>query len=495
MSERKRWRVIVWAAVSSKEQAAEDKASLPDQERQGREFADSVGGLVVDVLTVPGHTRDVVLFEEAAQQMPAYAQLRAHCQERDFDLLWARDPDRLGRDPALAQTVASLVERAGAEMYVASAPHVLGQATVGQRYVYAIQSVRAGEDQRQRVRYIRMGMRRRVANGLPANHWPIGYQAVRDPLSGETTGGELDEMAPAVRLATRLFLTGRSYAEIIAALDASPYHPPKSERWSYGTLRQMMGNDTYAGYVSWGEYRNPQVSDRFPPLWDAATFEAVQRERGRRARKVNAPSGGCPFLDVAFCARCGARMTKDHHARWNVTYLRCSRHAKRSQGGRQRRTCHTNHTRQERVQEAIVTFLAGIGDVGDVERLRGRQRDDGRERARLGEIAGELKEAEVRRQRLALAYAAGAMDVIVYQAADGEIVRQAEAWRGERGEIEASLASVMRHAERFAAVQSVRPLLAERFGEVEPRELSTRLQDAGIRVWCEEGQVVRVEMV
>ena len=188
-------------------------------------------------------------------------------------------------------------------------------------------------------------------------------------------------------------------------------------------------------------------------------------------------------------------MTKDSHTRWHITYLRCSTHAKRSQGGRERRTCHTNHTRQERVQEAIAAFLAGISSVEDVERLRGRQRDDGRERARLGEIAGELEEAAVRRRRLALAYAAGAMDVMVYQAADGEIVRQAEGWKGERGELEAMLASTMRHEERLLAVESVRPLLGAAFEEAQPRELSTRLQDAGIRVWCEEGQVVRVEMI
>ena len=494
MTEHKRWRVVVWAAVSSKEQAAEDKASLPEQEREGREFAETVGGLVVDVLTVPGHSRDIVLFEEATQQMPAYVQLREHCEARDFDVLWARDPDRLGRDPALAQTVASLVERAGAEMYVASAPHVLGQGTVGQRYVYAIQSVRAGEDQRQRVRYMKMGMRKRLASGLPANFWPIGYRAVRDPLSGETVGGELDELAPAVCLATRLFIAGHSYAAMIAALEASPYRPVRADHWCYGTVRRMMYNDTYAGYVSWGEYRNPEMSDRYPAIWDAETFEAVQRERGRRGAKVNAPSDGSPFLDVAFCARCGERMTLNHRRRERRKYLRCSTHAKKDMaGGRQ--PCHANHIPQSHVREAVAAFLAGVTDLEAVRRVRGQQRDDGRERARVEGIGRELENADVRRRRLALAYAAGAMDVMVYQAADEEIVRQVDAWKEERGQLEMTLASTMRDEERFAAIESVRPLLGAGPDDAEPREIATALQNAGVRVWCEEGEVVRVEMV
>ena len=49
MTEQETWRVVVWAAVSSKAQAGEDKGSLEAEEEQGREFADTVGGTVVDL--------------------------------------------------------------------------------------------------------------------------------------------------------------------------------------------------------------------------------------------------------------------------------------------------------------------------------------------------------------------------------------------------------------------------------------------------------------
>jgi hypothetical protein len=48
-------RVAIWAAVSSKPQASEDKTSLQDQEAAGREFAAALGAQAVAVYQV-AHT-------------------------------------------------------------------------------------------------------------------------------------------------------------------------------------------------------------------------------------------------------------------------------------------------------------------------------------------------------------------------------------------------------------------------------------------------------
>jgi len=76
--------------------------------------------------------------------------------------LSADDDCRLGRDPALSNQAISLVEKSGAEVYLASAPHPIGQSSIGQRYIHAIQAVRAQEDQRRRVEYHARGTRARV---------------------------------------------------------------------------------------------------------------------------------------------------------------------------------------------------------------------------------------------------------------------------------------------------------------------------------------------
>ena len=81
-------RVGVWAAVSSRPQADESKESLPSQQAQGREFAAEKGGEVVRVYEVPGHTRDLIFYADAAEQMPAYAELRRDVEAGRLDVLW-----------------------------------------------------------------------------------------------------------------------------------------------------------------------------------------------------------------------------------------------------------------------------------------------------------------------------------------------------------------------------------------------------------------------
>lgn len=84
-------RIAIWAAVSSKEQA-------------GREYAAQVGGEVVRVYQVPGHSRSYIKFDDATSDMEAYHQLEADCEAGTFDVLWCRNRDRLGRTEALGAT-------------------------------------------------------------------------------------------------------------------------------------------------------------------------------------------------------------------------------------------------------------------------------------------------------------------------------------------------------------------------------------------------------
>lgn len=488
--EGKPYRVIVWCAVSSKQQAQEDKASLPAQEAEGREFAETVGGAVVDVLVVPGHSRDIVLFGDAAQQIEAYQKLYDHCEAADFDVLWARDPDRLGRDPALAQTVASLVERSGAEVYVASAPHQLGQTTSGQRYVYAIQSVRAGEDQRRRVRYQRMGVRKRIERGLPLK-WPHGYVPIRDHLTGRVVGAEFDEGVGAVRLATELFLRGEPYTEIAKALDASPHRPPVSDRWRGQTIWVWMNSPTYAGIAYWADFRADGPSPYFPAVWDRETYRAVLRELENRKQATYRKQSGSPFLGVAFCARCGARMVKTRNQAGTV-WLRCGTHRKSSFTGT---TCHANNIKMEAVGQAISAYLAQLVDLEAVNAQLADQADREPLRERLAEIERSVEAAEKKRNRLALAYAAGAMDMSIYRTADDQVLDDLAALAEEAERIEAELAREVDPAVRLAGIEIVRVMLEEELEDVPALEVSTVLRNIGLRVEIEDRRVVWVGMV
>lgn len=478
-------RVAVWAAVSTAEQATPDKTSLAEQERLGREFAGAIGGQVVRVYRVPGHSRDLVLWQEAEQAMPAYAQLREDAERRAFDVLHATDPDRLGRDPALSAQVISLIERSGAEIYLASAPHIVGHKSAGTRYVYAIQSVRAGEDQAIRKRRHQYGMRARVKRGLPATNWPLGYKPIRN-ARGHVISAELDENAGAVRLMTRLFLQGATYNQIRRALDASPYRPLQAEQWSASSINKMMLRDTYAGRPSWGAVQPNEPSELYPALWDEDTYRAILRERAHRAqRHKSRRSTMGPLSGIAFCARCGYYMTRYRTNKNAKIGLRCAKHSNKSNTDR---PCHPNHIREYKVIAAIKQYLALANDPAVVQAELERITPAIDHRAELASLERAIAALQSKRKRLALTLAGGNMAIDVYRAADDELAGQLTAYENERSRA-IELARAQPDIEARSKAMLALAAIADRLFELPALECNALLRETGIRVECESGRI------
>ena len=483
-------RVGIWAAVSSKPQAGEDKVSLESQETQGRELAQVLGAQVVAVYRVPGKSRDILFWQEAEARIPAYRQLREDIEAGRLDLLFALDPDRLGRDPALAQQAISLVERNGAEVYFASSPHQVGQKTAAHRYISAIQSVRAGEDQALRAHRHRMGMAARVDRGLHPNSWPFGYKAIRDS-KGTVIGAEFDpEPVAAIRYMTRLFLSGHSYYSIQTHLNRSHHRPPSGTRWNYSTIRYILLDDLYAGYVHWGSVRSETPSDRFPAVWDPATHAAIRRQRRRRRRTAPRGRGG-PLTGVAFCLRCGASMGRTSNP-LGTRYLRCNTHAAATRTGN---SCHPNFVREDRALGKVAAYLDELVSPEATEAALAKMAPSTNLEAELESQTSRVSALEAQRKRIALALAAGDMEPGIYREADRELLERLEAARSQVAELRAEVEALPDLAARRAllemAIEDFPQVLAE---SGPPSRVSTLLRNAGIRIYVEDGQVITITL-
>ena len=308
MDEKQQWRVGIWAAVSSKPQAQDDKVSLPVQIENGKAFAEAIGGTVTAIYEVRGHTRDYIFLSDAINEMDAYRKLQRDVENGTINLLYVHHTDRLGRRAGLIHQVIDTVEAANGEVFFANAPHPVGQRTVSHDYVISIDAVRSQQDQARRVEQFHWGMAARIKRGLHRGTWPYGYRPVHD-AAGRVVGGELDETeAGAIPIITRLFLEGLPYRAIATHMDTTPYRPRKVDRWPWMTIIRILHNDTYAGIVRFNDVS--AHSDKFPAIWDRATHTAVMRERKRRKnarhRRTNSP-----LLHVAYCARCGSPMHRD----------------------------------------------------------------------------------------------------------------------------------------------------------------------------------------
>lgn len=479
-------RVGVWCAVSSRPQA-EDKESLPAQRRAGEEFARALGGEVVAIYEVPGHSRDYWSWFDAEKEMPAYRQVREDLQAGKLDVVHCMDVDRLGRDPALIHQFYSLAERNNCEVYDASMPHVIGKQSMGHRYGMSVKSVSAGEDQRRRVARHRMGMRGRVRRGLHPSRWPLGYVALRDE-AGEVVGAEFEDLIGAISLMTRLFLAGYSYDRIAQALDASAWDLPDGRHWQEVLVRRTLQNDVYAGYVNWKDARNEEPSELFPALWDQATYAAVLRERENRKRAYRRPSSG-PLSGAVFCHRCGSQMGRTEMVhKPGAYYLRCSRHShrKRWQGSD---GCHPNHIPEETVMRALGEWLAQLTTTQAVELALAQSSGAADLESEIDRLERRLAELAPKRRRLALAYADGKMDLDVYHEADGELRDAEDAARVRLAELCTMLAA---RPDPEMRRQYVEQLIAEGLDlrEIPAEELGEALHRAGVQVYVEDRKVL-----
>lgn len=203
-------RFVSWAAVSSLPQTK--KVSLEDQLNTNRAHIAKYDGRLVAELIVPGESRSIVLFEEAARRIEAYARLKELIDARAFDVLIFLDRSRLGRKASLSMAVVELCHDAGIATYETENPPASLQLANGTSHddmlIGAIKSVGAQREIQKLQERHEMGMIARVKKGEFPSAVPFGWRAVFDPAGNRII--QIDEDAAAViRLMILDFYMGR----------------------------------------------------------------------------------------------------------------------------------------------------------------------------------------------------------------------------------------------------------------------------------------------
>jgi len=477
-------RVALFCSVSTPQQATVDKDSLPSQERDGRTWAESVDGEIVAVYRVPGHSRKYILFEGAARDVPVYAELRADCEGKLFDVLWCRGRDRLGRTDCLIATIEALVTEAGAQVFSAAMPTPLGQSSeASSLFLAAIERAGAQHENIQRLSRTLVGIRARTLRGLHPAVWPHGYRPVPGPegsaVGAEFASGEIE----AVQEATRLFLNGIGYFRIVQALNASPWRPRRAACWRYASVRQMMLSDVYAGLVGYGDAKTAEPSELFPALWDVSTYQRILEERTRRRHGGSPPAS--PVSGCVICARCEhplSTMKPPKQAR----FFRCRTHQERSITGLD---CHYNYIRED----VVIAFIEADLRLDTPEGLDALLARHAPTHSRL---AADLEAAQKqysaileRQERMWRAVSDGTLpDGPARRKVSVELEAQEKAAK-ER--VEALQAQTVRLPDVEEVRQRYVELTASQDLRSEPIEVvRARLQHAGVKVFVEEGKIV-----
>lgn len=268
---------------------------------------------MVEELIVPGESREIILFEEAATKMEAYARLKRLIDDRAFDVLIFLNHSRLGREDSLVLSVLRLCQRAGIITYSTESPPTTldePQTSHSDSLLDAIKAVGAQQEISEMRRRHHVGMIGRIKRGdfpsTPPWPWEIKYDE-----KGETTIVINDAQKEVLLLLFSLFVEqGRSYRQIADDLNSRGYLSPRGGEWCKETVAYMVQIAyRYAGQTEINRRSKSREhvkgQSRWPSIINAERAAEIETERIRRKATKGAPPSISRFAQVVWCATCG----------------------------------------------------------------------------------------------------------------------------------------------------------------------------------------------
>lgn len=311
-------RFASWAAVSSLPQAK--KISLEDQLTTNKEHIDRHEGELVAELVVPGESRNIVLFEDAARRIDAYAQLYELIRQRAFDVLIYLDRSRLGRKASLSMAVVELCHEAGILTYETESPPASLDdlaVTYDGQLVGAMKSVGAQRQIQKLVEDHKKGMLDRVRKGhVPSGVPPYGY-LLRHEMDGNKIKKIVETDEPAAFWIRKMFdwyLTGVGFKGIADRLNSAGSVSPTGKPWTRSLTKSVVFRAwRYAGY---GEMNRDTKTDRpylrakgdWPAIIDESTVERIFSERDQRIANRHIVETPYLLTGVVWCESCNHPM-------------------------------------------------------------------------------------------------------------------------------------------------------------------------------------------
>lgn len=309
-------RVATYARVSTAKQDTRDPwASLSRQVEDMRETARRLGYAVALEVEEQG--------SGAKADRPGWARVLEAARAGEVDVIMAVAFDRLTRSEQLGDFEALKRELRGLGVRLATVKQgemdLSGSADA--EMLSDVQAVWAkGERLKIRERTMRGRREKAKAGGYTGHQPPYGYVATFDADTGDRRFAVDNQAAAVVRGLFDAFVAGASYNQLAVDLNARAVAPPRAHRrdhvpmWRPSTVRLMLRNPTYAGLSSWGVRRGGEAavaSTAFPAIVERATWEAAGAEQGVRAkRRPRGPAAGeaKPLSGILRCSSCGRGM-------------------------------------------------------------------------------------------------------------------------------------------------------------------------------------------
>lgn len=255
-------RVVLFGAVSTPEQAVKEKASLDNQFETLEKAALANGWVVWDRIVIPGFSRNWFNYREFSNAAAEVGiddpqRMWQHWESGEVDIIACINVSRLGRQQSIIYDFVDRTYNAGMQIFTLKN----GLVAPDQRYMtFMMESFAAASEPLEIVRRIKVGMDKRLRNGLPPVKPPISHQYVRDPATGKAVKMVVDESRrPLLNAIRDVLLAGVGWSHFSDAIHERGFTNPETGR--------LFGRDYFRHFLLsanvWGNSikRDPEVGD------------------------------------------------------------------------------------------------------------------------------------------------------------------------------------------------------------------------------------------
>jgi DNA invertase Pin-like site-specific DNA recombinase len=285
-----------------------------------------------------------------SEARPEFQRLMADAADGKFDVVLVYHTSRFARNQVEAHRYKQLLrERLG--IRVVSVTQPMGEDHTDPS-AFLAESIHEMFDEYYSVSlsfWTRSGLKEKARQGHLVGSLPWGY--VRDP---DTKLAVADpERAPLVLAMFERYATGQESDRTLAAwLNAKGARSARGRLFSKDTVREMLCNAAYAGYVSGLRDKSRSIRGLHEPIVSDELFDRVQEVRSWRTRvvKPGRPSEEYLLRKLIHCERCGARMHGCRTGREGMRRYQCS--TRRHHGD-----CEQTMTPAQPLEEQLIDWL------------------------------------------------------------------------------------------------------------------------------------------
>lgn len=497
-------RAVIWCAVSTHAQHEPEKVSLPEQETEARLYAKRSGWQVVDLLTVPGHSRRYIDFHEVAaaaviENIDAFYRLKAHWEAKDFDVLITRDGDRFARTQALHAYITEQVIKCGATIFSLQDGMVDDR---NYRMWIAMSGFKAASEIDRLVKARDTAMTGLAKRGMPiTSRIPISHRIIRDEKTGKAIRMEVDERKRRLwdDLAL-LVLEGVAWERI----DRELYHrfghvDSKGDIFYPNQMYHLIMKPMFWGHMA--RFHNSKDSkngykkgrwiydeseaipegcmvfrDTHDAVWTGEFADRVRQELDRRSEHIRGraqPARTHLLSGLVICGECGSFMST--HAEGNYRGVFCP--ASKGKGTIQHACNNRGLTNQKKVVQRLSVHLEQMLCENTTDVFTDQISDLPRLQQRITRLEGDICKVEDQ-VRVVIRKQMTAPDEVqhIFDEEINKISEQLKVLRENRNRLQGeALATQQKSAVQQATLKELTDLTLERFWQQESRPINQLL--------------------